>query len=73
MVAIAACRRAITGEKQLELYNEADIQQMATTEYRNFLTKSAVSSVSKDAEMVRKSGAHCFCLTHFIQKGQLRN
>ena len=59
MLAIAACsKNPITGRKQLQLYNEADIQQMATTEYRTFLQQNPPVSptVSKDAEMVRRVG-----------------
>lgn len=55
---IGCSRNAITGRKQLQLFNESDIQAMATQEYRQFLTKNTVvsTSASKDAEMVRRVG-----------------
>ncbi len=57
---IAACsRNAITGRKQLGLFSEASLQQMAVTEYRSFLSQNQVVSenTSKDAEMVRRVGS----------------
>ncbi|WP_462254968.1 M48 family metallopeptidase [Ferruginibacter sp.] len=56
---LAACsRNAITGRKQLGLFSEASLQQMAVTEYRSFLSQNQVVSenTSKDAEMVRRVG-----------------
>jgi predicted Zn-dependent protease len=56
---LAACsQNAITGRKQLTLFNEADIQSMAATQYQQFLSQNKVVSpgVSKDAEMVRRVG-----------------
>jgi predicted Zn-dependent protease len=51
-------RNAVTGRNQLTLYPESEIQQMALTEYRTFLTQNKVVSAtaSKDAEMVRRVG-----------------
>jgi predicted Zn-dependent protease len=57
--ALAACsKNPITGRKQLQLFNEADIQAMAAQEYRQFLTKNKVvaTTANKDAEMVRRVG-----------------
>ncbi len=57
---LAACsRNAITGRKQLGLFSEASLQQMAVTEYRSFLSQNKVVSenTSKDAEMVRRVGS----------------
>lgn len=57
---LAACsRNAITGRKQLGLFSEASLQQMAVTEYRSFLSQNQVVSenTSKDAEMVRRVGS----------------
>jgi predicted Zn-dependent protease len=57
---IASCsQNAITGRKQLSLYNEADIQSMAAQQYTQFLSQNKVVSASgsKDAEMVRRVGA----------------
>lgn len=56
---LAGCsRNAITGRNQLSLFNEADIQNMAATEYAQFLSQNKVISASgsKDAEMVRRVG-----------------
>jgi predicted Zn-dependent protease len=60
VASLAGCsKNAITGRKQLQLYNEADIQSMAAQEYRQFLTQNRVVSAaaSKDAEMVRRVGS----------------
>lgn len=58
VVVIACSRNAITGRKQLQFFNESDIQAMALQEYRTFLTKNKVvaTAVNKDAEMVRRVG-----------------
>ena len=56
---ITSCaQNAITGRKQLALYNEADIQSMAAQQYQQFLSQNKVvsTSASKDAEMVRRVG-----------------
>lgn len=56
---IAACsQNAITGRNQLSLYNEADLQSMASQQYQQFLSENKVvsASASKDAEMVRRVG-----------------
>lgn len=56
---LASCsQNAITGRKQLTLYNEADIQSMAAQQYQQFLSENKVISTgaSKDAEMVRRVG-----------------
>src|SRR6187549_613615 len=58
-VSMYSCsRNAVTGRNQLTLYPESEIQAMAATEYRTFLTQNKVvsSSVSKDAEMVKRVG-----------------
>src|SRR6187431_1061494 len=49
---------AVTGRSQLSLVSDAEMQQMATTEYQQFLSQNKVvnASVSKDAEMVRRVG-----------------
>jgi predicted Zn-dependent protease len=57
---ITSCsQNAITGRKQLSLYNEADIQSMAAQQYQQFLSQNKVVSASgsKDAEMVRRVGS----------------
>lgn len=56
---IASCTtNAITGRKQLQLLPESDLQNTAKTQYQSFLSENKVvnSTVSKDAEMVRRVG-----------------
>ncbi|NOT52580.1 MAG: M48 family metallopeptidase [Chitinophagaceae bacterium] len=55
---IACSKNAITGRKQFKLLPESEVQSMATTEYRNFLSTNKVVSASnnRDAEMVRRVG-----------------
>ena len=50
---------AVTGRKQLSFLPESQLQQMALTEYKSFLSQSKVisSTGSKDAEMVRRVGS----------------
>ncbi len=59
MLLVMGCsQNAITGKNQLTLYNEADIQNMASQQYRQFLSENRVVSTgsNKDAEMVRRVG-----------------
>jgi predicted Zn-dependent protease len=58
LTVIACSQNAITGRNQLSLYNEADLQNMAEQQYRQFLSENKVvsTSVNKDAEMVRRVG-----------------
>lgn len=53
-----ACHRnAITGRNQLTLVSEKQVQAMALTEYKNFLTTNKVApATSNDAEMVKRVG-----------------
>ena len=70
MTVVACSKNPITGRKQLQLYNEADIQKMAAQEYRQFLSQNpAVSSTgNKDAEMVRRVGSRiATAVTKFYQ------
>lgn len=56
----ACTRNAITGKNQFTaLVSEAQMQDMAKTEYKQFLTESKVisSTSNKDAEMVRRVGS----------------
>lgn len=56
---VAACStNSITGRKQLALVSEAEVQQMAVSEYRQFLSQNRVVSTSRsrDAEMVNRVG-----------------
>ncbi len=53
-----ACHRnPITGRNQLSLVSEQQVQSMALTEYKNFLTTNKVAPVTNaDAEMVKRVG-----------------
>jgi predicted Zn-dependent protease len=54
---MACHRNPITGRNQLSLVSEQQVQSMALTEYKNFLTTNKVAPVtSTDAEMVRRVG-----------------
>ena len=54
----ACSRNAVTGRNQLKLMSDTEVQTMAATEYKQFLTANKVvgPTVSKDAEMVRRVG-----------------
>ncbi|UAY53401.1 M48 family metallopeptidase [Ferruginibacter albus] len=56
---ISCSRNPVTGRKQLSLVSEDQLQQMALTEYKTFLSQNkVVSNVgNKDAEMVRRVGS----------------
>jgi len=71
---LAACsKNAITGRKQLALFSESSLQQMALTEYKSFLTQNQVVSetVNKDAEMVQRVGTRISraITDYYAQKG----
>jgi predicted Zn-dependent protease len=53
-----ACKtNSITGRSQLDLVSESDVQTMALTQYKDFLSKSQVVSASnRNQEMVRRVG-----------------
>ncbi len=56
---ISACTtNAVTGRKQLSLISEGTLQQEAVAQYQSFLSQNKVvnSTISKDAEMVRRVG-----------------
>ncbi|MFT3935504.1 MAG: M48 family metallopeptidase [Chitinophagaceae bacterium] len=57
-VAVACSRNAVTGRSQLKLLSDSEVQTMAASEYKQFLTSNKVVSTagSKDAEMVRRVG-----------------
>jgi predicted Zn-dependent protease len=56
---VACSKNAVTGRKQLKLFGEDALQQMALGEYKSFLSQNQVLSetVNKDAEMVRRVGS----------------
>lgn len=54
---IGCSTNAITGRKQLKLIPDSEIQAMALTEYKEFLsTNKVVASGNRDAEMVKRVG-----------------
>jgi len=55
---IACSKNPITGRNQAKLVSEAELQQMATQQYQQFLSTNKVvsSSVNRDAEMVKRVG-----------------
>jgi predicted Zn-dependent protease len=59
-IGVLSCtRNAVTGRNQLKLLSDAEVQTMAASEYKQFLTANNVISatVSRDAEMVRRVGS----------------
>lgn len=58
LLAINGCQRnAITGRQQLTLVSESEVQSLAASEYKSFLTSNKVAGIgTKDAEMVKKVG-----------------
>jgi predicted Zn-dependent protease len=58
-ITVTSCStNAVTGRNQFKLLPESEVQSMASQQYKQFLTENKVvsSSVSKDAEMVRRVG-----------------
>ncbi|GAC1597688.1 MAG: M48 family metallopeptidase [Chitinophagaceae bacterium] len=58
-IALTSCtKNAVTGRTQLSLVSNEEIQSLAATQYKQFLSTSKVvsASVSRDAEMVRRVG-----------------
>lgn len=59
--ALAGCsRNAITGRKQLSIVSESQLQEMATTQYRQFLSENKVvtanSTMTKEYAMIQRVG-----------------
>ena len=59
MLVVACTQNPITGRNQLALVSENQMQEMAVSQYRQFLNESKVvsASQSKDAEMVKRVGS----------------
>jgi predicted Zn-dependent protease len=74
LVIISCSRNSVTGRKQLKLFGEDALQQMAVSEYRSFLSQNQVLSetVNKDAEMVRRVGTRIAkaISEYYTQKGK---
>jgi len=68
---IAACsRNAVTGRNSLSLVSEDAMEEMAVTQYKQFLSESKVisASQSKDAEMVKRVGSRiATAITNFYK------
>jgi predicted Zn-dependent protease len=60
LLGLSCQKNAITGRSQLILLDEGQLQQMANTEYRSFLTKNRVVAQggSKDQQMVSTVGTN---------------
>jgi len=59
LIAVACATNPITGKSELALVSESQMQEMAVSQYQQFLTENKVvsSSQSKDAEMVKRVGS----------------
>ncbi len=66
-------KNVLTGNKQLTLLPEAELQQMATAEYQKFLSSNKVVSTTanRDAEMVQRVGNRIVQAveTYYAEKG----
>lgn len=73
MLIVACSRNAITGRNQLSLVSETEIQNMAQSQYRQFLSENKVvsASQSRDAEMVKRVGSRIAnaVTAYYKQKG----
>lgn len=56
LVAFSCSRNAITGRNQLSLVSESDLEAMAQTQYRDFLSKNRVINSGSEADMVKRVG-----------------
>src|SRR3954470_20959551 len=70
---IACSKNPITGRSQAKLVSESELQAMATTQYRQFLSENKVvtPSADRDAEMVRRVGQRIAnaVTSYYNQKG----
>jgi predicted Zn-dependent protease len=57
-IGFGCARNGISGRKQVKLFGEPALKEMALQEYRSFLSSATVvgTTVSKDAEMVKRIG-----------------
>jgi predicted Zn-dependent protease len=64
---VASCtKNALTGKSRFNFVSETQLQEMAVSEYRSFLSQNKVLSTSsnKDAEMVRRVGTRIAAAIH---------
>jgi predicted Zn-dependent protease len=71
-IATACSRNAVTGRSQLKLLSDGEVQSMAATEYKQFLSSNKVvsASTSRDAEMVRRVGGRLTAAITTYYSGQ---
>ena len=72
MLVVACTQNAITGRNQLSLVSDGQMQQMAVSEYRQFLSENKVVSntQSRDAEMVKRVGSRIAAAVTSFYKGK---
>ena len=73
---VACTRNAITGRNQLSLISEEQVEGMAVTEYKQFLSENKVvsSGNNKDAEMVQRVGSRiATAITEYYKTKGLTN
>ncbi len=81
LLTVESCSKVpLSGRRQINLLPESEISNMATSEYRTFLSSNKVVAISgnKDAEMVQRVGAKiATAVTKFMtehgQKAALKN
>jgi predicted Zn-dependent protease len=69
---IACSKNSITGRKQFKLLPESELQNMAASQYQQFLsTNKVVNSTDRDVEMVRRVGMRITkaVTDYYAQKG----
>ncbi|HKB42959.1 MAG TPA: M48 family metallopeptidase [Chitinophagaceae bacterium] len=69
---IACSKNSITGRRQFKLLPESELQNMATSQYQQFLSANkVVSSTDRDVEMVRRVGLRITkaVTDYYAQKG----
>lgn len=74
-VFFSCSRNAITGRNQLALVSESDMEQMAVSQYRQFLNESKVIPKTNDnAEMVKRVGQRIAkAITEYYQQKGIKN
>lgn len=74
-VFFSCSRNAITGRSQLALVSESDMEQMAVTQYKQFLTESKViPRTNENAEMVKRVGQRIAkAITEYYQQKGIKN
>lgn len=72
LLALACTQNAITGRNQLSLVSDGQMQEMAVSQYKQFLTENKVvtATQSKDAEMVKRIGKRIASAVTIYYKGK---